>query len=111
MIDWRRQGHPDDVLGRAAEAEQATHRLALLLGLSDDAVRGDPGAAMLAALFRLPSHKPLRRRQDVAIVEAVRTLLRDLPASAARRTQIMMRLTEITPHLPKRGPPADSAGA
>jgi hypothetical protein len=107
MIDWRRQTRSDDVLSRAAESEQATHRLALHLGTSDDAVRNDPGAAMLAALFKLPPRKPLRRRQDVAIVEAVRTLLRDLPASASRRTQIVTRLTDIERQLPQKHPRAE----
>ena len=91
-----RSSHTDDLLRRAAESEEATHRLALYLGTKDDRVRENLSAAMLAALSKLPARHPLRRDKDRKIIEAVRALARDLPAKSPARNDILARLSEVS---------------
>lgn len=84
---------PDELLRSAAEIERATHRLALFLEAPDDRVREHPGPALLAALARLPDKKPLRRAKDQAVIDAVRVLARELPATYPRKNHILIRLS------------------
>lgn len=80
----------------AAESEAATHRLALYLGTSDDRVRENPSAAMLAALSKLPARRPLRRDRDRIVIQAVRTLSLDLPENSPAKSDILARLTAVS---------------
>jgi hypothetical protein len=106
-----RPDRPDStekLLREAAASEAATHRLALYLGTTDDRVRDNPSAAMLAALSRLPARHPLRRERDRLVIESVRTLARDLPESAPRRSRILSRLSEVSRQARQENWPADA---
>jgi hypothetical protein len=91
-----RSDRTEELLRSAAAAEQATHRLALFLGRSDDDVREQPVPAMMEALSRLPTRQPLRRGQDRAIIDAVRTLARDLSVTSPLKNRILKRLSEVS---------------
>lgn len=86
----------EELLREAAEADAATHRLALYLGTTDAQVRESPAAALLAALAKLPSRQPLRRERDRIIIRAVRVLTRDLPDDSPARAEILDRLTVVS---------------
>ncbi len=98
----------DELLQAAAESEAATHRLALYLGTTDDRVRENPSKAMLAALSKLPARHPLRRDRDRVVIQAVRTLVRDLPSDAPSLTEILDRLTEVSRQAAEHYWPSDT---
>ena len=98
----------DALLREAAASEAATHRLALYLGTTDDRVRENPSAAMLAALSKLPARHPLRRERDRLVIESVRTLARDLPEDAPRRSGILSHLSEVSRQAREENWPTDT---
>ena len=104
----RKSDVTEGLLRAAAEAEMATHRLALYLGTTDDRVRDDPGAAMRAVLSKLPVRGPLRRERDRIVIEAVRTLCRDLPKGSSERAGILARLSEVSRQASQDNWPADT---
>ena len=93
MSNGRGPGTPEDLLRKAAQIEQATHRLALFLGVNDDWVRENRGTAIVDALAIFPDSRPLRRERDQAVIEAIRVLARELPENHQRKNHIMMRLS------------------
>ena len=97
----------ENLLREAAASEAATHRLALYLGTTDDRVREHPSAAMLAALSKLPARHPLRRERDRLVIDAVRTLARDLPKSP-KKTKILAILSEVSRQATEENWPADT---
>jgi hypothetical protein len=98
----------EELLREAAASEAATHHLALLLGMPDDRVREDPGAAMLAALSRFPARQPLRRERDRIVIEAIRTLCRGLPDGSRYKNHILTRLTEVSRQARERNWPEET---
>ena len=93
MAETKKPETVDQLLESAAEIELATHRLALYLEHTDDWVREHPGEALVAAFESLPESGPLRRDQDRTLIDAMRVLARELPATHARKNHILMRLS------------------
>ena len=108
MIYPGRHDSTEDLLREAAESHEATHRIALYLGITDDRVREDPSAAVLAALERLPPRQPLRRKRDRMVIAAIRTLVRDLPSDSPSLSDILARLTEVSKQASEHYWPADT---
>jgi len=97
----------EELLRGAADSERATHRLALFLGIPDDQVRERPSEALVTALARFPRSGPLRRDRDRSVIEAIRILARELPATAPRKNQILIRLSELSRQATRDNWPAD----
>jgi hypothetical protein len=93
MADSKKPGTVDQLLESAAAVELATHRVALYLEQTDDWVREHPGEALTAVLGTLPRTGRLRRARDRDLIEAMRLLARELPATHARKNHILMRLS------------------
>lgn len=104
----RNSGSPDEMLRSAAEIERATHRVALFLDAPDDRVREQPGPALVASLSLIPERQPLRRGKDRAVIEAMRVLARELPATYPRKNHILMRLSAASRQASSEYWPEDS---
>jgi hypothetical protein len=96
MVYMSRPGTPEEMLQNAAEIEHATHRMALFLDATDDSVREQPGSALVAALTMLPERRPLRRRKDQALIDAMRVLARELPVNHPHKNHILMRVSSAS---------------
>lgn len=97
----------EDLLRGAADTEGATHRLALFLAIPDDRVRERPIETLVEALSRFPRQGPLRRDRDRSVIEAIRILARELPATAPRKNQILIRLSELSRQAVRENWPRD----
>jgi len=50
----------------------------------------------VAALAKFPERQPLRRGKDKALIDAIRVLARELPATHPRKNHILMRLSAVS---------------